>query len=185
MTDEQSRLITDNIKLAYHLAFVSPYKIIEFDDRVQIASMALMRAARYYKPELGKFGTFAGECVKYAILNAYKKAKKSVICFSLDAIVGYAGNAFDDYKHLEDVLMEKCGLEYRHEVDERISAQDIQTVVDDLPWDERQIIQALIAGSTQQEIADTRVVSKQCINQKLAKVRRKISKQIGTDKEAI
>lgn len=59
LTDEQSKLVEDNIKLVYCIAHKYNRPNL-FDDMVQEGSMGLICAAQRFNPDLGlKFSTFA------------------------------------------------------------------------------------------------------------------------------
>lgn len=61
MTDEQRKLVEDNIELAYHFVYTycNNYDI-EFDDKIQLASFALCKAAISFDDHEGiSFSTYA------------------------------------------------------------------------------------------------------------------------------
>lgn len=77
LTDEQRKLVEENINLVYHQA---NKKNITDEDLIQEGMLALVNAARFYSPEFGvKFGTYAASYIWAAFLGTYsdKKYKKN------------------------------------------------------------------------------------------------------------
>lgn len=59
LTEEQQKIVTDNLGLAYHLAQKKPIPGMDRDDNESEALFCLTRAALNFRPELGfKFTTF-------------------------------------------------------------------------------------------------------------------------------
>lgn len=72
--DASNALAESNLRLAYFLTGRLSRSLIRlhggFDDAAQVAAIALIRASRDFKPELGfKFSTFAGTCITNALQN--------------------------------------------------------------------------------------------------------------------
>lgn len=62
---EQEKLVEDNIGLAYHLLYrFRRHRNDQYDSDYESAALfGLMKAARAFNPEIGKFSTFAGKVI--------------------------------------------------------------------------------------------------------------------------
>jgi RNA polymerase sigma factor (sigma-70 family) len=79
--EECNRLVVDNIKYAYRLAWKFwkqhgsiATKYMTYDDASQVAVVALIKASRRYEPGKAKFTTFAYYVVRQELLDEYRSA---------------------------------------------------------------------------------------------------------------
>jgi RNA polymerase sporulation-specific sigma factor len=90
MTDEQEKLVTENLRLAGYFAKKYARSGLEFDDLYSIACVGLCKAALHYDPARSKFSTYASRCMANEINMALRRRKErwqGVTLVSLDAEV--------------------------------------------------------------------------------------------------
>ena len=87
MTQEQKKIVEDNISLAHFMAHRYKNVPMEFDDIRSLAYMGLVKAAIHFNPDKQiQFSTFAGRCMMNEILYELRNRKKhSKVTASLDA----------------------------------------------------------------------------------------------------
>lgn len=76
MTQTQSELIEKNIKLVYFAAnkIVKTFPFfVELDDLISYGFFGLIRAAKYYKSELGTFTNYATKVIIFEIYDQYRR----------------------------------------------------------------------------------------------------------------
>lgn len=77
LTDEQRKLVEDNIKLAYEFVHRRGFTYgYEFEDAVQIALLGLIHAAMTFKESKSKFSTYAFLAMQSQFNIEYKKIKR-------------------------------------------------------------------------------------------------------------
>lgn len=77
LTDEQRKLVEDNIKLAYEFVYRKGFTYgYEFEDAVQIALLGLIRAARTFKESKSKFSSYAFLAMQSQFNMEYRKIKR-------------------------------------------------------------------------------------------------------------
>lgn len=85
MTEIQKKLVEDNLNLAYHCAHTFDNVPIEFEERVAISFLGLVKAARVYDPEKGTtFATLAMRVMRNDILLELRHVRKYYSILSLD-----------------------------------------------------------------------------------------------------
>lgn len=73
LTESECRLIRENLGLAKSVAIRSRIRSIDFDDRIQIARLALARAARGFDPARGhKFAAYAARAMRSELACAVR-----------------------------------------------------------------------------------------------------------------
>lgn len=90
LTDEQKKLVENNIPLAYFLAKRINHPHIEYEDAVQLALLGFCKAAHLYDPEKSKFTTLASLAAQHTIQMEERKymhevAKRIYASKSLDS----------------------------------------------------------------------------------------------------
>lgn len=175
MTVEREALITDNVRLAYHIAGKYINTGIEYEELAQLAILGLVKAARVYKPDRGaKYSTLAAKCAINEILMAYRRDIKKIPTESLEIPINEQGNIY-----YSDVLPdENAKPDEIAELNETNS--ELYKALNVLPTKKRRII-AMYYGlsgadnKTQQEIADilgiTQAHVSRTINTSLRKLR--------------
>lgn len=77
LTDEQRKLVEDNIRLAYEFVHKRGFTYgCEFEDAVQIALLGLIHAAMTFKESKSKFSTYAFLAMQSQFNIEYRKTKK-------------------------------------------------------------------------------------------------------------
>ena len=81
-TEERNQLVTDHLRLAYHIAgrFAWALRAIKVDrsDLEGIACVALVEAARYYDPKVGSFACYAGVCIRRRFSREIRKVAYTI-----------------------------------------------------------------------------------------------------------
>lgn len=158
LTDEQKKLVEDNIPLAYFLAKRISHPHIEYEDAVQLALLGFCKAARLYDPEKSKFATFASLAAQHIIQMEERKyrhevAKQIYEGKSLDSNVleyGCKGDFFPLHEIIPDLKQDT----YR-QVAARIAIKEVTSFRDSLSNRDRTIFDCyVLSGMTQREIAE-------------------------------
>lgn len=77
LTDEQRKLVEDNVKLAYEFVHKKGFTYgYEFEDAVQIALLGLIYAAMTFKESKSKFSTYAFLAMQSQFNIEYRKTKR-------------------------------------------------------------------------------------------------------------
>lgn len=77
LTDEQRKLVEDNVKLAYEFVHKKGFTYgYEFEDAVQIALLGLIYAAMTFKENKSKFSTYAFLAMQSQFNIEYRKTKR-------------------------------------------------------------------------------------------------------------
>lgn len=77
LTDEQRKLVEDNIRLAYEFVHRKGFTYgYEFEDAVQIALLGLIHAAMTFKESKSKFSTYAFLAMQSQFNMEYRKIKR-------------------------------------------------------------------------------------------------------------
>lgn len=95
LTDEQRKLVEDNIPLAHFLARQIAHPHIEYEDTVQLALLGFCKAARLYDPGKSKFTTLASLAAQHTIQMEERKYRHEV------AKKIYHGKSLDSEAYLE------------------------------------------------------------------------------------
>jgi RNA polymerase sigma factor (sigma-70 family) len=111
MTAAQTRLVEENVRLAYHVANRWAQGRAD-DDTIQIACEGLCKAALTFDPTHGtRFSTYAGRVMQNALRMAYRQthtARRAAVVTSLDAPVGEDGATVADLLGAEDAALEEA-----------------------------------------------------------------------------
>ena len=156
LTDEQKKLVEDNIHFAYLLAKRIYHPHIEYDDAVQLALLGFCRAARLYAPEKGKFTTIAFLAAKHTIQREERKyrnvaAKTLYCCRSIDSDI------FDqDFGccNLHELIPDPRQDTYK-QAEARIALEKVGSFMRSLNSRDKDVFKYhVLFDMTQQEIAD-------------------------------
>ena len=113
LTDEQRELVRSNLKLAHGAVkqFNARERLghfLEFDDIVQIACLALCKAAARHNSQRGKFSTYAYNVIKNAFTDEIKKHSRRT---RLVKMVGYdelAAETITACGHIDESSIDVC-----------------------------------------------------------------------------
>jgi RNA polymerase sigma factor (sigma-70 family) len=116
MTEEQKRLVEDNMNLAYKLAHQYKNTNIELEDLIQYATIGLIKAAKSFDSNKNvRFSTYANKCIINELNSASHRAKKHYNrTISLEAPASTVGLG-DSYHTIGDMLISDFDLEYEYE----------------------------------------------------------------------
>lgn len=162
LTDEQRKLVEDNINLVHYVVSRSPLRDeYEYDDLVQIGCIGLMYAAIDYDPARGAFSTFAVPGIRYQLLHHdYQQHLQK-------RDVRRVANCMPEY--------EDTGIMYGRQVggrstcddpDDIIAAKELVKYVEGIPNDRtRNVLIMHIYGHTLREIGEVCGLSREAIRQ--------------------
>ena len=169
LTDEQRKLVEDNLDIAYKIAYKWRNPAIEFEDKVQIATMGLCRAAEVYDASKGSFSTIAYPFAKFQLLKAANKKHPYILSLESRIMVNQKG----DEMKIKDLL--------RYDVDYEtpIQAHTVSAFINSLHGKTGEAMRLTAAGYKQTEIARAFGVSKQCVNIMIHRARVKAVEAIG------
>jgi RNA polymerase sporulation-specific sigma factor len=96
MTEEQKKLVEDNIKLAWHLTHKWSKKgvyLFDIEEMFSLFSFALCKAGLTFKSDKGvRFSTYAGRCmeneIKMAFRTKFNSREHNELSFMVESIAG-------------------------------------------------------------------------------------------------
>jgi len=159
-TAEVQNLVTDNLRLAGWWA--NRYRNLgEYDDILQSARLALVKAAEGYNPESGPFAAYANRTISNALNSEYRRqSRRPRMSASLDEPIT------DDGETLAEVIGED------ENVRETAAQGDIRGIlraaVQKLPDRPRAMVENLLSGKTAAETARELEVSPQYVSKILS-----------------
>lgn len=180
-TDARKKLIEHNIRLVI-FEVNGRFKTLEYDksELVSIGILGLVKAVDTYDASKKiEFSTYAARCIDNEILMFIRRLKKEKCVDSLDRPI--SGEEEDKAIKLEDVIKSDEDIQTSYEGKE-IYAQ-IRKIVYSLPEREREIIMLSFGfydGRVykQKEIADKLNISRSYASRLIAKIVKKIKKQL-------
>jgi len=179
MTEMETQLVADNIRLVYYLAqklgateFVKQNK----DDLASEGMVGLVKAARAFDPAKGiKFATFASRCINNEMLMFMRRNKKHEGDISLYAAV--CGDAEGNELLLLDTL---CADESNIERAERVAdaVSDLRDLTVRLTGREKRILGYINAEMTQNIMAAELGISQSYVSRLVKKIRAKYKRVV-------
>jgi RNA polymerase sporulation-specific sigma factor len=180
----EQRDILDNMKLVYQIAHLMKSRhtnsLMDFDDLVSVGTFGLYRAFEGYDPDKGTtFRTYAGTCIRYAMIdahrNAYKQYRQARRC----------GLPTPSYLYLDADSYEDGSSNHDLVSDRRLNGEDalIEKIDATLVWKrvwrqlqpvERQIMKLMRQGVSQVEIALAVGISKGRVSQRYLEILGKV-----------
>lgn len=181
LTDEQRRMVEDNVKLVYRCLNEAGY-VGNRQDAEQELMLALCAAAYNYDSSRGKFSTYAVSCIKSKIktlkakadlwspTRQFKKGTRMFVGFkpcSLNAKI--EGN--DEELELMDVIPST-----ETPVEEQvIESIDVQAFLAEIDPRDKQILEMRAQGYTYQEIGDAIGISQPHVCRRVKKLVEKLN----------
>ena len=180
-TDARQKLIEYNIRLVIY-EVNGRFNTLEYDksELVSIGILGLVKAVDTYDASKKiEFSTYAARCIDNEILMFIRRLKKEKCVDSLDRPI--SGEEEDKAIKLEDVIKSAEDIQTSYE-DKEIYAQ-IRKIVYSLPEREREIIMLYFGFYEgriykQKEIADKLNISRSYASRLIAKIVKKIKKQL-------
>lgn len=146
MTNDDMNLVTDNINLAYKLAWQYKLKLgssVELEELQSICFLGLTKAAKGFdKSKNIEFSTYAYTAMKNEIVNFYNRNKTDNI--SLSTEIG------DDI-YLEDTITDESNLE--EQVETNLQIQQLYRFISELSYNDQIIVNSYLQGLSINEIA--------------------------------
>jgi len=166
---DTDKLVTENINLVHGVCRRMPYSD-QYEDLFGVGALALVRASKRYKPELGyAFSTFAvpyirGEIMRYLRdvdrhgLRYPRSSRKRAVCISFSQPLSE-----DENNTLENLIEEH----------EDFTTAEVEDFISTLNCRQRYICVLLMEGKTQKEIGGKLKISQAQVSRILAKIRKK------------
>lgn len=166
ITDDIRKLVEDNIRLAYSVAWkyyplVNEY--IEFDDTLSLCYEGLINAAKLYNSDMGyEFSTYAFISMKNTLLCNVRryKLKNSINSISLNMVT-------DDGVVIADTISSDFNLD--DEISNKIVIDNLYKYIDELPKDLQVVIKLKLTGATQMQIAKKLNITQPGVSRKYIK----------------
>lgn len=156
MTKQQ--LIEDNMGLVYHLVSKEYPTYLHDEDIIQCGMLGLCKAAEKWDESRSKFSTFAMFCIRSEIQMEFRRRLRHQGIFSLD----YEYDGEDG----ETTTLADCVIG-----DEDVPYFDIGVDLSQLNEKEKKMVELLLTGMTQVDIANKLGVTKQYVNRVVRKIR--------------
>lgn len=174
LTDERRKLIEENIDLVWYVChkIKDRLKDAEMDDIFQYGCLGLINAARTYNPEKGKFSTYAVRGIQM-YLTGYAKHQLTITeKFNRRAI------RLDKYIGKDDDICSISVLDMFPVIDDYdLYVQDIMRIVQTMHPSYRKIVDLLMQGESQAEIARIMQCTKQNVNGKIKHLQEVIQRE--------
>ena len=165
LTKEQQKLVEDNHNLIYWYAKYNNLNVEEFYHHL---AMGLCRAAKGYNDKKGKFSTFATTCMKNEIRSYFKE--QNVQKRIPEDMLWHFENIWD----IVDFFPSSEKTEHKAIYDVTFN-EKLSEICKLLTDNEKEIVFHLLKNKTMVDIAKIKGVSKQCIQTKVVKIRKKIT----------
>lgn len=163
----------ENEKLVYYVLRKSFPALLTDEDMIQEAKIGLWKACIAFREEKGySFSSYAYKVIYNAILSALKKnsrrieGRSEVTTLSIHQPI----NPEDPELTYEDILLGQEDFEYR-------KSEQMDFIFRTLSAKERPICKMIMNGMTRCEVAKVFGVSRQCINAKVMKIRKKLEEK--------
>lgn len=170
LTDEQRKLVEDNIRLAYEFVHRKGFTYgYEFEDAVQIALLGLIHAAMTFKESKSKFSTYAFLAMQSQFNIEYRKIKRQkesgIINISLSEPI-----IKNEELYVEDIIVER--QDSIENIETMIAIKNIYEKLNDK---EKQVIDMVFYAkekeASQKNIAKKLGVSQSFVSRTLKKFR--------------
>lgn len=185
LTDEQKKLVEDNIPLAYLVVKRIYHPHIEYDDAVQLALLGLCQAARIYEPERGKFTTLAYLAAQHTIQREERKyrhevAKRIYAGSSLDSnVFAYGGD--DGFSPFHELIPDPRQDTYK-QAEARIALEKVGSFMRSLNSRDKAVFKYhVLFDMTQQEIADRTGLSQPSVSRIIKRLVSRANSVIGLE----
>ena len=165
MSTDEEKLVVDNMKLAYNIAWQYNKKmqgIIPLDELQSLAFLGLTKAAKTFNSDLGyAFSTYAYQTMKNEILMFHRNNNKHII-----NSVSLFEKVNDDFE-LQDTLASDFNM--YEDIENSLSLDKLHKEIATLNERHKQIINYRLQGLTLCEIADILGVSQPQVSRDLQK----------------
>lgn len=187
LTNEQKKLVEDNVPLAYFLAKRINHPHIEYEDAVQLALLGFCKAACLYDPEKSKFTTLASLAAQHTIQMEERKYMNEV------AKRIYTGRSLDKEVHFEydgtsspfhEIVPDPRQNTYK-QVEALITLDAVNTFKASLkPRDKVVFEECILADMSQQDVANKLGLSQSYISRIARQLMVKLNDIIGLEEPA-
>lgn len=170
MTEEQKKLVEDNVKLVFFVInkFFPCYA--QDEDMISIGTMGLLKAAQKWTPEKGKFSTLAVTAIKHQIGLEIQKSKRQLRDDSKNRFENDS-DKYDVFETLESPIDVEADVERR---------LDIAAAMKNLNLEQRELLRMkYVEGLTFEEIAKIKGYTRQRAFEKVVWAVRIFKKELG------
>lgn len=173
MTDEQVKLVEDNLDMAYKVAYkwIRDYSGRKWDveDFKSAAHEGLVKAAQTYNPEKGyQFNTYAGTCIQNEIRMLLRKDHHAVTAY-LDDIVMEGQDIT-----LSDIMLTEDSFEL-----ELTFSNSLKEFLENLSKRDRQILFLFAKTHNQSEVSRKIGLSQSVISRHIKRLYSKFKKEVS------
>lgn len=183
LTDEQKKLVEDNIPLAHLIAHRVIHPHIEYDDAVQLALLGFCKAARLYDPEKAKFTTLASLAAQHTIQMEERKYRNEM------AKQIYSGRSLDS-----DIFEQDFGCYPLHETipdprqdtykqaEAKIALERVDSFMRSLNTRDKAVFNYhVLSDMTQKEIADRTGLSQSYVSRIIKRLMSRVNSILGLE----
>ena len=173
LTIEQQEMVSKNHNLIYSLA---NKRNIDLDDFYGVLAIGLCRAAMFYDESKGAFSTFAFACM----MNEYKSElatmnKQSAIPYDkllyLDNFAKRVSDSSNERLNFADIIPDRK-TQIENGVINKIT---FKKTFDKLKPSHKRVVEMLIDGKRQTDIAEELGISRQAVCERVRKIRRQFA----------
>lgn len=156
MTENECKLVEDNIKLVHHILWKYYPKYAKDEDLIQVGMLALCNAAVSWNSEKSKFSSYACRCILNSLITEFKRRRKQLNTISMDTPI------YEDVS-LGDLLVGEMNVDFF----------DPQPFYNRLKPKEYEILKYLEMGYNAVQIAEKMGYTHQNISQYIRHIRYK------------
>lgn len=174
----RDKLIIDNQRLVYHTyeqLSKTDLVIKNKDDIVSEGMIGLIKAADTFDPSKGcKFSTYAASCIRNAMLMYIRKVTK-YWAKEVSIFNPIGTDADGSQLCYADVLCDENA-----DVEEDCKSILLKSKIESLPDQDREIMQAVLSGYKQKEIAAMLGLEQPTVSRRIKRIERRLSKEFKT-----
>lgn len=172
LNDEQRKLVEQNHNLIYSAMRKFGVRNEKFDDYYDVAAIGLCKAAIYYDPNKNyALSTLVYACIKNELHNQITSEMSKTTQFN-KSVLSYDNitDLSEDSRSAEEFLLIENNFE-----ENLISGLRIYDEICTLNNNQKKLVHLRLAGYTYDEIAEMYGVTRQAIQNRIQKIRKKIT----------
>lgn len=170
LTAEQQRLVKENHKLIYVYAWENKLNLDEFYD---VLAIALCKAAESFDETKGfKFMTFAFRCMDNSVTHYMRSKNRTFECQEKILSYNYKRESYDgsEFTCYDDIVEDRKAVSQ----DDIVTNCVMESFIDTLDERRKFIVNRLLEGCTQAQIASMLGLSRQRVGALISKIRNQI-----------
>jgi RNA polymerase sporulation-specific sigma factor len=178
------KLVEENMNLAYFTAHKWNIRLngtLDIQDIISDCTLGLLKASKGFKEEKGiKFATYATMCMKNQILMDLRGRKNEVQTIPLCSLVYDAGEE-NEYNSWEKIQFQTAINNVDEWVDYSATKDILENCLNNLKPRDKYIINLLLKGKKQNEVAEKFHINQSGISKKLVSIQKIIKKLINLE----